>query len=158
MLISDLSSDVCSSDLGGDSGIVVDKALSPSAAAEGGSILIIVNRSSITSDLLDVSRGGTGSNVEIDGATVSLAEGEASGFNGSGFATDVDSSTVRSSDSLVNVILIATVPTKGSGRSPASQITAGAKRKKVNVFDHPLSLITVAFQMALPSGVGCSMP
>src|SRR3546814_18571017 len=59
---------------GGDSGIVVDKELSPSAAAEGGSILIIVNRSSITSDLLDVSRGANGRHVELERAALLQAE------------------------------------------------------------------------------------
>src|SRR3546814_1336820 len=53
---------------------------------------------------------------------------------------------------------ITTVPEKRSGRSPDSHISAGDKRKKVKVFDQPLSLVTVAFQIALFSGVGCSMP
>src|SRR3546814_34137 len=142
----------------GCSGAVTDKAPSPSAAVEGGSMPIIVSRSSITSGVLAVSRGGTGNTVEVDGAVVSLAEGEASRPDGSGLATPVDSPTVRSAASLVSVMSITTVPEKRSGRSPDSHISAGDKRKKVKVFDQPLSLVTVAFQIALFSGVGCSMP
>src|SRR3546814_4502210 len=59
---------------------------------------IIVSRSSITSGVLAVSRGGTGNTVEVDGAVVSLAEGEASRPDGSGLATPVDSPTVRRSE------------------------------------------------------------
>src|SRR3546814_11491982 len=96
--------------------------------------------------------------VEVDGAVVSLAEGEASRPDGSGLATPVDSPTVRSAASLVSVMSITTVPEKSSGRSPDSHISAGNKRKKVKVFDQPLSLVTVALQLALFSGVGCRLP
>src|SRR3546814_16547762 len=64
--------------------------------------------------------------------------------------------TLFRSASLVSVMSITTVPEKRSGRSPDSHISAGDKRKKVKVFDQPLSLVTVAFQIALFSGVGRS--
>ena len=53
---------------------------------------------------------------------------------------------------------IATVPAKGVGRSPDSQISAGARRNRVNEWDQPVELVMVARQIALPSGAGCNMP
>jgi len=53
---------------------------------------------------------------------------------------------------------ITTVPTNAAGRSLASQIKAGARRSRVRLCDQPELLVTVAFQMALFSGVGCNMP
>src|SRR6185312_6172331 len=47
-----------------------------------------------------------------------------------------------------------TVPLNGGGRSSALQISAGERRRKVNVWAQPLSLSTVARQIALPSVVG----
>src|SRR5690606_1983891 len=51
-----------------------------------------------------------------------------------------------------------TRPANGAGRSAVSQITAGDTFRKVNACDQPASLVTTAFQIALPSGVGCTMP
>ena len=56
------------------------------------------------------------------------------------------------------VASISTVPAKGAGRSPDSQISAGARRNRVNEWDQPVVLVTVARQTALPSEVGWSMP
>lgn len=49
------------------------------------------------------------------------------------------------------VASISTVPAKGAGRSPDSQISAGARRNRVNEWDQPVVLVTVARQTALPS-------
>jgi len=35
---------------------------------------------------------------------------------------------------------------------------AGESFRKVKACDQPAALVTVAFQIALPSGVGCTMP
>ncbi len=51
-----------------------------------------------------------------------------------------------------------TVPAKAAGRSDASQIIAGDSFRKVKLGDQPASLATVAFQIALPSGVARAMP
>src|SRR5690606_2221518 len=51
-----------------------------------------------------------------------------------------------------------TRPANGDGRSATSQIVAGNTFRKVNACDQPASLVTVAFQIAFPSGVGCTMP
>src|SRR5690606_26410618 len=51
-----------------------------------------------------------------------------------------------------------TRPANGAGRSATSQIIAGDTFRKVNACDQPASLVTVAFQIAFPSGVGCTMP
>jgi len=50
-----------------------------------------------------------------------------------------------------------TVPAKGVGRSFLSQINAGASRSYVKLCDQPVSLVIVARQIALPSGVGYKM-
>jgi hypothetical protein len=50
------------------------------------------------------------------------------------------------------------VPANGAGFSFTSQINEGARRKKVNVCVHPVSLVTVARQIAFPSGVAWAMP
>lgn len=51
-----------------------------------------------------------------------------------------------------------TWPANGAGRSAASQISAGESLRNVKLCDQPASLATVAFQIALPSGVGKAMP
>lgn len=51
-----------------------------------------------------------------------------------------------------------TRPANGAGRSAASQIIAGESFRKVKACDQPVSLVMVARQIALPSGVGCTMP
>src|SRR3546814_13942591 len=56
------------------------------------------------------------------------------------------------------VVSIATVPANDVGRSPGSQMSAGASRNRVNEWDQPVALVTVARQIALPSAVGCNMP
>jgi hypothetical protein len=55
-------------------------------------------------------------------------------------------------------VSIVTVPVNGAGRSPDSQISAGASRSNVNEWLQPVELVTVARQIALPSAVGCNMP
>ena len=57
-----------------------------------------------------------------------------------------------------DVVSITTDPANDAGRSPGSQISAGASRNRVNEWDQPVELVTVARQIALPSGVGCNMP
>ena len=53
---------------------------------------------------------------------------------------------------------VVTVPANGAGRSPDSQIKAGDRRRKVKLCDQPVPLVTVARQIAFPSGAGCTMP
>src|SRR5690606_37484156 len=54
--------------------------------------------------------------------------------------------------------LTCTRPANGAGGSAASQISAGESFRNVKLCDQPASLATVAFQIALPSGVGKAMP
>ena len=75
-----------------------------------------------------------------------------------GWVVATDASTWASASASAGVASSATVPAKGSGRSPDSQTRAGARRSSVKLCDQPLSLLMVARQIALPSGVGCNMP
>lgn len=67
---------------------------------------------------------------------------------------------MASRSSAADIVSTVTVPVKGAGRSVVSQIYAGAMRNSVTLYDHdqPVSLEMVARQIALPSGVGCTMP
>ena len=56
------------------------------------------------------------------------------------------------------VVSTMTVPEKAAGRAAASQISAGDSFRKVKLWDQPDSLVTVAFQMALPFELGSAMP
>src|SRR5882672_9638212 len=51
-----------------------------------------------------------------------------------------------------------TVPLNGGGRSLVSHSSAGATFRNVKVCVQPLSLAMVALQIALPSGVACTIP
>ena len=119
--------------------------------ADESPIPTIASRSSMTSGMawargvgigsavLPLSHGGDSCSPAVDFATTSGEDAAAVSFS----AGDVS---------------ITTVPANGVGRSPASQISAGARRSSVNKWDQPVLLVTVARQTALPSSVGCNMP
>ena len=83
--------------------------------------------------------------VLADAASMPSARGPSATAGASGGGSACSSSTC-------------TRPANGAGRSAASQIIAGESFRKVKACDQPASLVTVAFQIALPSGVGCTMP
>src|SRR5690606_36602413 len=93
------------------------------------------------------SRSETGSAIPA-GESATPRDGEVAGMPAEAGAT---SSPGRGSS-------IVTVPANGAGRSPDSQIKAGDRRRKVMLCDQPVPLVTVARQIAFPSGAGCTMP
>jgi len=104
--------------------------------------------SAIKSSIASTAAVGAG----VDGAdsgVVGCATGAGAESGASGDVLPSGSSVIAS---------ITTVPANGVGRSSVSQISAGARRSRVKLCDQPDSLVMVAFQMALPSDVGCSMP
>src|SRR5574343_630685 len=89
---------------------------------------------------------GTGAVGAVLGGTVSaLSRPGASAAGACGVGTPCSASAC-------------TRPANGAGRSAASQTMAGDSFKKVKLCDQPASLVTVAFQIALPSGVAKAIP
>lgn len=91
------------------------------------------------------------SSIDIKAETESAAGGCLSPKGGEAAGMPVESCTASSPGRGSSVV---TVPANGSGRSPDSHIKAGDSRRKVKLCDHPVSLVTVVFQIAFPSGVG----
>jgi len=104
---------------------------------------VSLSRSSSAATPLSVGIGTVG--AMLGGAVSALSKPGASDAGACGVGAPCSSSAC-------------TRPANGAGRSAASQTMAGDSFRKVKLCDQPASLVTVAFQIALPSGVAKAMP